>query len=151
MKSCRLATCIGFCFSVEWDVGAEVIDPDRLGLRLGASRTLVEENDVGLHARLDEDASGQAEDRVQIGRLQRFLADDLARVSLEEYVVRHDHRGLARRFQDRVDVLDEVELPVAVGCPEILAVVDEVFLLLFAFLIREGEEDFLPKCGLVGT
>ena len=38
----------------------------------------------------------------------QLLADDLASAALKEHVVRHDHRSLARGFQDGIDVLDEI-------------------------------------------
>lgn len=80
------------------DIGAEIIDPDRLRLHFGAGRTLVEENDVCLYTRLLEDARGQAEDRVQITCSKQLLADNLTRAALKEYVVWHDHSGLTRGF-----------------------------------------------------
>lgn len=40
------------------DVGAEIIDPHGLRLRLGAGRTFIEEYDICLNARFVEDACG---------------------------------------------------------------------------------------------
>ena len=67
----------------EVDIGAEIIDPYGLRLRLSAGRTLVEENDVCLYTRLIEDARGQAEDCVQITGSEQLLADDLTRATLK--------------------------------------------------------------------
>ena len=127
------------------DIRTEIVDPHGLRLRIGAGRTLVEENDVCLYTRLVEDACGQAEDRVQITGGKQLLSDDFTRTALKEHVIRHDDSGLARGFQDRIDVLDEVELLVAAGRPEILTVIDEVCLLLLAFFVGEREGGFLAE------
>ena len=136
-------------FQRKVNIGAEIIDPDGLRLRFGAGGTLIEENDVRFDTRLIEDARGQTQDCMQITGSKQFLAYDLACAALKEYVVRHDHSGLARGFQDGIDVLDEIELLVAAGRPEILTVIYEVLFLLFAFLIGEGEGGFFAE-GRVG-
>ena len=132
-------------FQRKVNVGAEIIDPDGLRLRFGAGRTLIEENDVRFDTRLIEDARGQTQDCMQITGSKQLLADDLASAALKEHVVRHDYRSLARGFQDGIDVLDEIELLVAAGGPEILTVIYEVFFLLFDFLIGEGEGGFFTE------
>ena len=136
-------------FQRKVNVGAKIVDPDGLRLRFGAGRTLIEENDVRLDTRLIEDARGQTQDCMQITGSKQLLAHDLASAALKEHVVRHDHRSLARGFQDGIDVLDEIELLVAAGGPEILTVIYEVFFLLFAFLIGEGEGGFFAE-GRIG-
>lgn len=98
------------------------------------------------HCEFDkENTRGQTQDCMQITGSKQLLADDLASAALKEHVVRHDHRSLARGFQDGIDVLDEIELLVAAGGPEILTVIYEVFFLLFAFLIGEGEGGFFAE------
>ena len=136
-------------FQRKVNVGAKIVDPDGLRLRFGAGRTLIEEDDVRFDARLIEDARGQTQDCMQITGSKQLLADDLASAALKEHVVRHDHRSLARGFQDGIDVLDEIELLIAAGGPEILTVIYEVLFLLFAFLIGEGEGGFFAE-GRVG-
>ena len=46
-------------------------------------------------------------------------------------------------------MLDEIELLVAAGRPEILTVIYEVFFLLFSFFIGEGEGGFFAE-GRIG-
>lgn len=132
-------------FQGEVDIGTKIIDPDGLRLGFGTGRTLIEENDVGLYARLVKDSGRQTEDRVQVAGSKELFADNLACAALKQHVVRHNHSGLARGFQNRVDMLDEIELFVAAGRPEILTVIYEVFFLLFAFLIGEGEGGFFAE------
>lgn len=62
------------------------------------------------HCEFDkENTRGQTQDCMQITGSKQLLADDLASAALKEHVVRHDHRSLARGFQDGIDVLDEIE------------------------------------------
>ena len=48
-------------------------------------------------------------------------------------------------------MLDEIELFVGAGCPEVLTIVDQVFLLLFTLLVREGEGGFFAEGRMVST
>ena len=54
---------------------------------------------------------------------QQFAADGFAGTALEQHAAGHDHSGLAGGFQQGTDVLDEIELLVRGGRPEVLAVV----------------------------
>ena len=139
----------GMLFQREMDVGAEVVHPHLFRLPLRAGGALVKENHVCLDARLIENPSGQAQDRVQIGSLQELPAHRLASPALEEHVVRYDHRRFAPGVQERVDVLDKIQLLVGAGGPEVGPVVDKVFLLLLPLLIGEGDGGLLAK-GRVG-
>ena len=91
------------------DVAPRVEDPDIL------SRTaFLEEDHVRLHslAVRSERAARQSQDRVQVAVLHQDL-EDLARLALEQTVVRQHHRGSPARLQRVDDVLHEVELLVA--------------------------------------
>ena len=57
-----------------------------------------------------EDAGGQAEQRVDVALLEQVRADGLSGSALEEDVVGDDDRSSAVDFQQRLDVLDEIEL-----------------------------------------
>ena len=129
----------------EMDVRAEVVHPYFLCLRLCACRTLVEENDICLDARLVKNARRQPEDRVQVCRLKQLPADDLTSPALKKHIVRYYHSRLAGGLQNRVDMLHKVQLLVGTGGPEVRTVVDQVFLLLLPLLICEGQRRFFPK------
>jgi hypothetical protein len=60
-----------------------------------------------------------------------------ARAAFEEDVVRHDHRRPADNLQQGEDVLDEVELLVAGGRPEVFADDHTVFRLGLALLVDD--------------
>ena len=135
----------GMLLQREMDVGAEVVHPHLFRLPLRAGGALVKENHVCLDARLIENPSGQAQDRVQIGSLQELPAHRLASPALEEHVVRYDHRRFAPDVQERVDVLDKIQLLVGAGGPEVGPVVDKVFLLLLPLLIGEGDGGLLSE------
>ena len=111
-------------------VGAEVVDPEVLCPRCLAGRLAVEEQDVGLHALGVEDAGRQPQQGVDIALLQQLAADCLACPALKQHVVGHDDGGAAVDLQQGLDVLDEVELLVRRGCPEVVADVGQG---LFAF------------------
>ncbi len=99
-------------------VGAGVVNPDFFrGVALG------EEDHVGLHALAvgSERAAGQTQDRVQVAVFGQNLKD-LAGLVGEEAVVGQHHGGPPAGLQDRQDVLDEVELFVAGGDGEVVAV-----------------------------
>ena len=76
---------------------------------------------------------------MQVSGFQQFLTDNFARAALKQHIVRHNDRSLAGCFQNGIDVLHKVQLFVRTGCPEVLPVVNEVFFLLFAFLISKGD------------
>lgn len=114
----------------------DVID-DLVG-GVGWLRQVVEEQHVGLHPLGVEDAGGQPEDGVKLGGFEELLADDLPCPAFEGHVVRQDYGGAAGGLEHRADVLEEVELLVGGGGPEILAVVSEVVPLLLPFVIGEG-------------
>ena len=127
------------------DVGAVVIDPDLFGPGIFAGGLAVEEKDIGFDAIGVEDAGGEAEDGVEIGGLHKFLANGLAGTTFEEDIVREDDCSLAGGFQHRFDVLDEVELFVAGGDPEVLTIVGEVFFFLFACFVGKCHAAFFTK------
>ena len=131
------------------DVGAVVVIPDLFGCSALVGGAVVEEEDVGLHSLSIEDARRQSQDGVEICGLHESLADGLAGATFEKDVVGQDHGGLAGGFEKRADVLEKVELLVRSRRPEVLAVVDEVLLLLLAFLIGEGHAALLAE-GRIG-
>ena len=102
-------------------VGAEVVDPERLGPWRFAGRLAVEEEDVGLDALGVEDAGGQPQQGMDIAIVQEAFADGFAGAALEENVVGHNDGGAAVDLQQAADVLEEVELLVAGGGPEVVA------------------------------
>ena len=102
-------------------VGAQVVDPELLRPRRLAGGLAVEEQHVGLHALGVEDAGRQAQQGVDVALVQQPPPDRLARAALEQHVVRHHDRGAAVDLQQCLDVLEEVELLVAGGGPEVVA------------------------------
>lgn len=100
----------GELFQCEVDVGAEIVYPNLFCLPLRAGRAFVEENHIGLDARLVKNAGRQTQDRMQVSGLQQLPAHSFPGPALKEHVVRHHHRGLSGAVQNGVDVLDEVQL-----------------------------------------
>ena len=136
-------------FQSKVQIGPQIVEPDFLGLPLRAGGALIKEDHICLDAGLVEDSGGQSENGVEVAGLQQLLPDSLPGSALKEHIVRHHHRRLSGGFQKGVDVLEEVELLVGAGGPEILPVVDQVLFLLLPLLIGEGEGGFFAK-GRIG-
>jgi hypothetical protein len=92
-----------------------------------------------------EDAGGQPQERVYIELLQQVAPHGLARTAFEEDVVRHDDGRPSVHLQQRLDVLQEVELFVLGGRPEILPLVRGVFLFEVAFFVHDRDAALLPE------
>ena len=58
----------------EMHVGAQVVDPQLVGPRLGAALFLLEEQHVGLHSRRVPNAGGQPQQRVHAALTQQVAA-----------------------------------------------------------------------------
>jgi very-short-patch-repair endonuclease len=129
----------------EVHVRPQVVHPQLLrpGLLLG--RLGVEEQDVGLHALGVEDAGRQPQQRVDVALFQQVAAHRLAGPALEQHVVRHDDGAAPVDLQQRLDVLQEVQLLVLRRRPEILPLVGRVFLLQIAFLVDDGDAALLAE------
>ncbi len=112
----------GILFQGEMDVGPEIVDPYLARPGLFGCGLVVEKDHVGLDALLVKNAGGQTQDGVQVGGGHELLAHGLAGAAFEKNVVGHHHRSLTVGFKHGADVLDKVQLLVAGGAPEILAV-----------------------------
>jgi hypothetical protein len=97
------------CLAEARHVGAQVIDPHRLGIGLVGLST-GQEDDVGLHALSIEDASRQAQNGVQVAQLHHPLTKTPASVVLEQHVVRQDDGGATAGLQRPHHMLDESQL-----------------------------------------
>ena len=129
----------------EVHVRAQVVDPQRLGPGLLLGGLGVEEQDVGLHALGVEDAGRQPQQRVHVALLQQVAPHRLAGPALEQHVVGHDDGAAAVDLEQRLDVLEEVQLLVLGRGPEVLPLVGLVFLLQVARLVDDGDAAFLAE------
>src|SRR3972149_6910471 len=81
--------------------------------------------------------------------MQKFTAYDFTRTAFKEYIIRHNDRSLAGHVQNVLDVLDEVELLVAGGGPEIFANNVLRLSLDLAFFSHKSDAGLLAK-GRIG-
>lgn len=109
----------GVFLESEVGVGTEVVDPDVFCLCFGACWLFVKEDDVCFDTLFVEDSGREPEDGVEIGGLEEFFADGFSCSAFEEYVIGDDNGCFAGCFENGVDVLDEVELFVGAGGPEV--------------------------------
>lgn len=101
----------------------------------------------------------KAQQRVHVAFVHQLAADGFAGAAFEQRIVGNHHRGAAVRLEQGLDVLNEVELLVAGGGPEVVAL-DDVLLgggpaVLAddhrAALLAErriGQHDFEPLAGV---
>ena len=82
---------------------------------------------------------------MQVSGFEQFLAHDFSCTALKQNIVRHNNGSLSCGFQNGIDMLHKVQLFIGTGCPEILSIVDEVFFLLFAFLVGESKSRLFAK------
>ena len=130
-------------------VGPQVVDPQVLGPGLLLGWAAVEKEDVGFHPSCVKEARWKSQKRVAVELLQQVPADRLAGPAFEEDVVRDDDSAAAVDLQQRLDVLDEVELLVLRRRPEILPLVGMVFLLQLALFVDDGDGALLAE-GRIG-
>ena len=86
---------------------------------------------------------------MEVAGLHELAAHGFPGAALEKHVVRQDHGGAAGGLEHGADVLEEVELLVRGGGPEVLAVVGQFVLLLLALLVGEGHAALLAE-GRIG-
>src|SRR5579872_2220721 len=98
-----------------------------------------------LHALGVEDAGWQPQEGMHVAIVQQLFADGLTRAALEQHVVGHYDCGPAVDLEQRFYVLEEVELLVAGGGPEVVAYVGEGFFRFFTFFIDHGDARFLAE------
>ena len=96
-------------------VGAQIVNPKLVCPRFLGCGFAVEKGDVGLDPLSIPNPRRQTEQCVNIGLLEQLSADGLAGAAFKENVVGNDDRGAAVLLQDGKDVLEEVELFVAVA------------------------------------
>ena len=123
----------------------QVIDPNFLGLHIGARGTLIEKDDIRLDAGLVEDTGRQAQDRMQVGGFEQLLTHCFTGAALKENIIGDDDSRFSVRLQQRVDMLNEVELFVGAGRPEVLTVIYQLVLFLLALVVGEGDRRFLAE------
>lgn len=129
-------------------IGPQIVDPEVFGPGLFAGFFALEEEDVGFDALGVEDAGGESQEGVDVAAFEEFAADGFAGAAFEEDVVGEDDGGATSDGEFADDVLEEVELFVAGGGPEFVAL---VFLFLgadLAVVADDGVAAFLPKGGL---
>ena len=95
-------------FQCEMDISAKIVHPYLFSLPVGTGGTLVKKDNICFNARLIENTRGQTQDRMQVGSLQQFPAHNFSCPTLEQNIVRYDHRCFASGVENRIDVLDEV-------------------------------------------
>lgn len=101
-------------------VSAEIVDPERARPGRFAGRLAVEEKHVGFDALGVEDAGWQPQQGMDVAIVEEAFANGLAGAALEQDIVGQDDGCAAVDLEQAADVLEEVELLVAGGGPEVV-------------------------------
>src|SRR5712692_4495474 len=129
----------------EVHVGPEVVDPEASGPRRLARGLPVKEQDVRLYPLRVEDTRRQAQKGVHIALVEELPPYGLARAALEKHVVGDDDGRAAVDLEQRLHVLDEVELLVGGGRPEVVAHHRQRLTLLLTFLVNNQHARLLTE------
>src|SRR5438132_7557696 len=82
---------------------------------------------------------------MHIALLQQFAPDGLTGTTLEKHIIRHDNSGTTINLEQRLDMLDKVQLLVAGAGPEVVAHDHAGLALLASLLVDKGHAAFTPK------
>ena len=126
-------------------VGAQVVDPHFLGVAF-VFLTTGEEQYIGLHALSVEDASGQAQDSVQVALVHEIGTDLFADVAFKEHVIWQHDGGATTGQEGTVDMLEEAELLVAGRKSEIITRRQPATFLGAKWRVGEDERCFGSAC-----
>ena len=126
-------------------IRSEVVNPKCFRPRSRAGRLAIEEQDVRLNSLRVEDSSGQAKQRLNVGLLQQFPPNGLSGAAFKQHIVVHNDGRAPINLQARFHVLQELELLVARGCPEVITDVSQRLFALIAFFIDHGNALLLPE------
>jgi len=103
-------------FQREVQICPQVVDPELFRPQRFLSRLAVEEQDVGFDSLSLKDAARKTQQCMDVGLFLQITADRFASSTFEQHVVRQNHGSSTVLFQNREDVLQEVELLVKHPC-----------------------------------
>jgi len=126
-------------------VGPQVVDPQLLRPGNLPGGPAVEEEHISLDPLGIEDARRQSQQGVHVAALQQIAAHRLPRPALKEDVVRHHNGRPAIGLEHGPHVLQEVELLVGGGGPEVLAAVGLRLAALLGPAVGDGHTALLAE------
>src|SRR2546425_5191534 len=126
-------------------VCAEIVDPKLFGPRRFAGGLPVEKQHVCLDALSVEDPGWKPQQRVDVAFVKELPAHGFPRTALKEHVVGNYDGRTSVDFQDRLDVLHEVQLLIRGGGPEVITHHGEGLALLIPFLVHKHHARLLAK------
>src|SRR2546430_1930762 len=85
---------------------------------------------------------------MHLALLQQFAPDSLTGPALEKHIIRHNHGSAPINLEQRLDMLDKVQLLVAGAGPEVVAHNHAGFTLLVSLLVDKGDTALAPKRGI---
>src|SRR5205085_5788828 len=82
---------------------------------------------------------------MHLALLQQFAPDGLTGTALEKHIIRHNHGSAAINLEQRLDMLDKVQLLVAGAGPEVVAHNHACLALLVSLLVDKSDAALAPK------
>src|SRR5437762_5496092 len=82
---------------------------------------------------------------MHLALLQQLAPDSLPGPALEKHIVRHNHGSAPINLEQRLDMLDKVQLLVAGAGPEVVAHNHAGLALLVSLLVHKSDAAFAPK------
>src|SRR6266480_2835815 len=86
---------------------------------------------------------------MHLALLQQLAPDSLTGPALEKHIVRHNHGSAPINLEQRLDMLDKVQLLVAGARPEVVAHNHAGLALLVTLLVHKSDTALAPK-GRIG-
>jgi hypothetical protein len=129
-------------------IGAVIVDPNFFFPGLFGCRLRFEEKNVCLYVICIKNACRQAKYCMQVSGFKKFFADYFSCFTFKQDIVRQHHCCLLTCFEDCMDLLQKVQLFVACGGLEVLAVVNEIIFSFLAFFVCQGHAALYSKVSL---
>src|SRR2546423_5745849 len=82
---------------------------------------------------------------MHLALLQQLAPDSLTGPALEKHIIRHNHGSTPINLEQRLDMLDKVQLLVAGAGPEVVSHNHAGLALLVSFFVDKGDAALAPK------
>jgi len=127
------------------DIGAVIVYPNLFSPWVTGSWLVVEEKHICLYTLCIKNTGWQTQDGMQFGCFHKLFTDCFPCSTFKKDIIWEHHCCLTSDFEQAADMLEEVELFIAGGCPKILTVVAEILLLLFPLFIGDCHTALLAE------
>src|SRR5207249_9461026 len=104
-----------------------------------------EEKHIGFDPLGVKNPCWKSQQRMHLALLQQLAPDSLPGTTLEKHIIRHNHGSAPINLEQRLDMLDKVQLLVAGAGPEVVSHNHAGLTLLVSLLVHKGDAALAPK------